>query len=151
MEEFGVPGKDCPLPADMSFARVDLIASGGRAGQHRERIAARRHLLQLTPEPLRPYANSRIDETGFEARLAAGHPGEPASCLAPDPSALAMTLPQWGLPGADLLRLFRAFCRWARAHRAHAALAGWSRSILVTRDEKYSEHEARIKSEPGCG
>ena len=69
-----------PLPSDLWFERIEMIAAGGLENtEHRLRHAF--HLLQLTPRGFRPPEYDLIDEEGVEALLAVGDPDAAARRL----------------------------------------------------------------------
>ena len=60
-----------PLPSDLWFDRIEMIANGElKNTEHGLRHAL--HLLQLTPREFRPPEYDLIDEVGFEALLSKG-------------------------------------------------------------------------------
>lgn len=60
-----------PLPADLWFERLEMIANAELKDAERG-LRHALHLLQLTPREFRPPEYDLIDEEGFEALLAAG-------------------------------------------------------------------------------
>ena len=60
-----------PLPSDLWFDRIEMIANGELKNTERG-LRHALHLLQLTPRECRPPEYDLIDEEGFEALLAKG-------------------------------------------------------------------------------
>ena len=60
-----------PLPADMWFGRIEIIANG-ELDNTESALRHAFHLLQLSPREFRPPEYAALDEKGYEALLAAG-------------------------------------------------------------------------------
>lgn len=88
-----------PLDAALWFKRIALIANGGLDSVESSlRHAA--HLLEMTPEELRPFVGLAVDPESFEALLERGDLDTAARCLVAQPTALSFE----GENGADLIR-----------------------------------------------
>lgn len=77
------------LESTLWFRRIDMIASDALPSIENE-LRHASHLLQLTPEPLRPLVGLGIEEEEFEALLDAGDFDAAARYLVAQPTALSV-------------------------------------------------------------
>ena len=124
-----------PLPSDLWFARIAMIANGElKNTEHGLRHAL--HLLQLTPREFRPAEYYLIDEEGFEALLAVGDLDAAARRLVAAPT-LAVSRRSVG----ETVEATIACSTTAQTITgigdtfAEALLKAWARCLMNTRSE----------------
>ena len=122
-----------PLCAELWFDRLEKLAAGSLGSLERS-LRHACHLLQLSPEPLRPYTNWQIDEAEFESLLEDGDLDAAALLLVAAPIALSFSENDSALRTALIKCEFLGQFVVGRGDtKAEAVLDAWTSCLLVVK------------------
>jgi hypothetical protein len=124
-----------PLPADLWFGRIEVIANG-ELDSTESALRHAFHLLQLSPQEFRPPEYAALDEKGYEALLEAGELEAAARRLVAAPT-LAVTTASCprGVKVAIACRVLKTSVIAEGDSVASAILQAWAKCLLALRSE----------------
>lgn len=124
-----------PLPADLWFARIEMIANGELVSTENA-LRHALHLLQLTPKQFRPRKYGMIDEERYEALLEAGDLDAAARCLVSAPTlTLSASSTAAGAEVAIGCRTLNRTILGKGDSVAAAILQAWTECLLTLRSQ----------------
>lgn len=128
-----------PLDSALWFRRIELIASG-KLSSVESSLRHASHLLQMTPEALRPKVALSIGEESFEALLSAAEFDIAARHLVAQPTALSIDEPGANLITATIrCSVLNRTIRGRGKTVAEAVLDAWAACLLAVRSQYGSD------------